>query len=83
MEKLSVFNIKKYYTDDWGSYSKMITLGKHIIEKSGTQKIENRNLLLSTRVKRLARKTICFSKLVELHDGVIGIFINRHMFNSG
>lgn len=83
MKKLSVFNIKKYYTDDWGSYRKMITPGRHIIGKSGTQKIENRNLSLRTRVKRLARKTICFSKLEELHDGVIGMFINRYMFNSG
>jgi IS1 transposase len=30
----------------------------------------------------LARKTICFSKLEELHDGVIGMFINKHMFNN-
>ncbi|MFZ1571058.1 MAG: IS1 family transposase, partial [Thiolinea sp.] len=35
-----------------------------------------------TRIKRLARKTICFSKSVEIHDKVIGEFINRSFFNS-
>jgi IS1 family transposase/transposase-like protein len=82
MHKLSVFNIKKYFTDGWGSYPKMITPSRHFIGKAETQKIENRNLSLRTRIKRLARKTICFSKLEELHDGVIGMFINKHMFNN-
>jgi IS1 family transposase/transposase-like protein len=82
MDKLSVFDIKKFFTDDWGSYSKMITPGRHFIGKAETQKIENRNLSLRTRIKRLARKTICFSKLEELHDGVIGMFINKCMFNN-
>jgi insertion element IS1 protein InsB len=35
---------------------------------------------LRTRIKRLARKTICFSKSEEMHDGVIGLFINRYCF---
>jgi hypothetical protein len=37
---------------------------------------------LRTRIKRLARKTLCFSKLEEMHDGVIGLFINRYCFQS-
>ncbi|HEY9655578.1 MAG TPA: IS1 family transposase, partial [Crinalium sp.] len=32
------------------------------------------------RIKRLARKTICFSKSAWLHDVVIGLFINRYEF---
>jgi insertion element IS1 protein InsB len=35
---------------------------------------------LRTRIKRLARKTICFSKSVLMHDVVIGLFINRFEF---
>jgi len=31
-------------------------------------------------LKRLARKTICFSKSVILHDIVIGLFINPFEF---
>jgi insertion element IS1 protein InsB len=77
---LSVFNIQTYYTDDWASYSKFIPEGKHVIGKQHTKKIENKNLNLRTRIKRLARKTICFSKSEALHDAVIGLFINRYCF---
>ncbi|OZI14911.1 hypothetical protein CE195_05395, partial [Sodalis-like symbiont of Philaenus spumarius] len=31
--------------------------------------------------KRLARKTICFSRSVEIHEKVIGAFIEKHMFS--
>ncbi|AHA69052.1 Transposase (plasmid) [Shigella dysenteriae 1617] len=34
---------------------------------------------LRTRIKRLARKTICFSRSVEIHEKVIGTFIEKHM----
>ncbi|PZV05885.1 MAG: transposase, partial [Leptolyngbya sp.] len=43
-------------------------------------KIERKHLTLRTRIKRLARKTICFSKSVLMHDVVIGLFINRYEF---
>ncbi|MBV8884329.1 MAG: hypothetical protein JO235_10090 [Chroococcidiopsidaceae cyanobacterium CP_BM_RX_35] len=32
-------------------------------------------------MKRLARKTICFSKTEEMHDLVIELFINRYEFS--
>ncbi|MBD2463520.1 transposase, partial [Oscillatoria sp. FACHB-1407] len=32
--------------------------------KANTQKIERKHLTLRTRIKRLVRKTICFSKSV-------------------
>ncbi len=76
MEKLSVFNISRFYTDDWDSYSRLIPGDKHVIGKRYTQRIENKNLLLRTRIKRLTRKTICFSKSEQMHDTVIGLFIN-------
>ncbi len=78
---LDNFQIKHYYTDDWGAYSKHLEAKNHIIGKSGTQKIERKNLTLRTRIKRLARKTICFSKSVLMHDIVIGLFINRYEFS--
>ncbi|MEP1080278.1 IS1 family transposase [Leptolyngbya sp. PL-A3] len=42
--------------------------------------MERKHLNLRTRIKRLARKTICFSKSERLHDTVIGLFINRYEF---
>jgi len=82
IENLKAFNIRTYYTDDWESYSALIPKEKHVIGKRHTQKIENKNLLLRTRIKRLARKTICFSKPETLHDAVIGLFINRYCFQA-
>lgn len=69
---LSPFGIQHYYTDDWGSYQRMIPLQQHTISKNNTQLIERKHLTLRTRIKRLARRTICFSKLEKMHDIVIG-----------
>ncbi|ELZ5346173.1 IS1 family transposase, partial [Escherichia coli] len=44
-----------------------------------TQRIERNNLTLRTRIKWLARKTLCFSRSVELHEKVIGAFIEKHI----
>ncbi|AHA64688.1 Transposase [Shigella dysenteriae 1617] len=52
----------------------------HLTGKKFTQRIERNNLTLRTRIKRLARKTICFSRSVEIHEKVIGTFIEKHMF---
>jgi insertion element IS1 protein InsB len=57
----------------------------HEIGKKNTQKIERVHLSLRTWVKRLARKTICFSKSFIMHQIVVGLCINlkffgRHLF---
>ncbi len=77
---LEPFRITKYYTDGWGAYERHLESEKHVIGKQNTQKIENKNLNLRTRIKRLARRTICFSKTTLMHDVVIGLFINRYEF---
>jgi len=79
---LKGFKIKTYSTDDGGSYSQYSPPEQHVMGKQNTQKIENKNLNLRARIKRLARKTICFSKLELLHDTVIGLFINRYCFQT-
>ena len=77
---LSSFNISRYYTDDWGAYTRHLPLDQHQIGKRNTQKIERKNLNLRTWIKRLARKTICFSKSEEMHDTVVGLLINKVEF---
>ena len=39
--------IKKFYTDNWGSYAHHIDNEKHKIEKRNTQRIKGKNLTLS------------------------------------
>ena len=73
---LEPFGIQYFYTDDWGAYVRILDEASHHIGKQNTQKIERKHLTLRTRIKRLARKTICFSKLTKMHDIVIGLFIN-------
>ncbi|WP_346016770.1 IS1 family transposase [Chroococcidiopsis sp. CCMEE 29] len=77
---LEPFGIKKCCTDGWGAYSRHLPTNKHGMGKRKTQKIEHKHLNLRTRIKRLARKTICFSKSEEMHDLVIGLFINHYEF---
>lgn len=77
---LEAFQIETYYSDNWTSYKKYIEEKKHKIGKKNTQKIERKNLTLRTRIKRLARKTICYSKTEYMHDIIIGLFINTFEF---
>ena len=77
---LEPFGISRFYTDDWGAYARNLDPEQHIIGKENTQKIERKHLTLRTRIKRLARKTICFSKIEKMHDIVIGLFVNRYEF---
>ena len=48
--------------------------------KQQTHKIERKHITFRTRIKRLTRKTICFSRSILMHDLVIGLFINRYEF---
>ncbi len=77
---LEPFGITRYYTDYWGAYTRHLEAAKHEPGKRNTQKIERKHLTLRTRIKRLARKTICFSKSIQMHDIVIGLFVNRYEF---
>jgi len=77
---LEPFGIRRFLTDHWGAYARHLAPETHVPGKRHTQQIERKHLTLRIRIKRLARKTICFSKSIELHDIVIGLFVNRFEF---
>ena len=77
---LEPFSIGKVYTDNHFAYQKRIPAQQLITGKKNTQKIERDHLTLRTRIKRLCRKTICFSKSEEIHKAVVGTFINIAFF---
>jgi len=77
---LAPFGITKYYTDYWGAYTRHLEADAHHPGKRNTQHIERKHLTLRTRIKRLVRKTICFSRSTQMHDIVIGLFVNRYEF---
>ena len=74
---ISSYKFKFYCTDNWKPYGAELPAQSHAVSKKLTQSIERTNLTLRTRLKRLVRKTICFSRSEELHDKVIGEFISR------
>src|SRR4030095_389487 len=75
---LEPFGITSFYTDGWGAYERHIAAEQHQVGKENTQKIESKHINLRIRIKRLMRRTICFSKTEQMHDLVIGLFINRY-----
>ncbi len=77
---LEPFGIKQFCTDGWGAYERHLPVEVHEVGKRKTQKIERKHLRLRTRIKRLTRKTICFSMCELMHDLVIVMFINRYEF---
>jgi insertion element IS1 protein InsB len=77
---LEPFGIRRFYTDGWRAYRRHLEPHRHVVGKRGTQQLERKHLTLRTRIKRLMRKTICFSKSVQMHEIVIGLFINRFEF---
>lgn len=72
--------ISYFCTDNWESYKACLPSESHVISKLFTQRIERENLNFRTRIKRLTRRTICYSKSEEIHDKVIGEFINRQHY---
>lgn len=77
---LKPFGISQFYTDGLKTYERHIDPNIRQVSKYKMQKIERKHLTLRTRIKRLARKSICFSKSEEMHDIVLGLFINRYEF---
>jgi insertion element IS1 protein InsB len=77
---LAPFGIRRFYTDGWGAYQRHLDTNHHVVSKRATQQLEWKHLTLRTRIKRLVRRTICFSKSTEMHDLIIGLFINRFEF---
>jgi insertion element IS1 protein InsB len=75
---LRPFGISRFYTDNGGVYNRHLDPDSHEVGKQHTQKIERKHLTLRSRIQRLARKTICFSKSTRMHDIVLGLFVNRY-----
>jgi len=78
---LSKFKIAFYMTDAWPVYKTLLGATRHVISKKYTQRIERHNLNLRTHIKRLARKTICFSKSEVIHDKIIGWYLMIHHYH--
>ena len=77
---LAPLGITHYYTDKAGVYQRHLPTAQHTVGKLSMQKIERKHLTLRTRLKRLARTTLCFSRSFLMHDLLIGLYMNRVEF---
>jgi insertion element IS1 protein InsB len=73
---LAPLGITRYYTDKAGVYRRHLPPEQHTVGKLTMQKIDRKHLTLRTRLKRLARTTLCFSCSCVMHDLVIGLYMN-------
>jgi insertion element IS1 protein InsB len=79
-ELLAPLGITRFYTDGGGAYRRHLDPSMHPVGKQHTPKIERKHITFRTRLKRLTRKSRCFSRSILMHDLVIGLFINRYEF---
>jgi insertion element IS1 protein InsB len=77
---LEPYGIRQFHTDYWGAYKRHLEPDVRNPGQRNTQRIERKHLTLRMRIKRLARKTIGCSKSMQMHDIVIGLFVNRDEF---
>ncbi|WP_376717546.1 IS1 family transposase [Mucilaginibacter terrae] len=61
------------YTDRLNIYSSVIPAAMDRVARYGTNKIERTNLNLRIRLKRLNRKTICYSKSMAMLEACLNI----------
>ena len=80
--KVAHLPIRCCYTDGLAAYARWLSY-EHRVETGQTWRIERRNLNLRTHLKRLSRKTLCFSKSELVHDNVIGMYIERYYYRHG
>src|SRR5665213_3411862 len=73
-DTLLLSTCKQIYTDGLSIYRQIIPSVIHRVKRYGTNKIERKNLSLRTHLKRLNRKTICFSKSLLMLEACLKIY---------
>lgn len=74
IDKVLLLNPKRIYTDRLNIYPKLIPKTIHKVFRFCTNKIERMNLTLRTHIKRLSRRTICFSRNVLYLEAHLKIY---------
>jgi insertion element IS1 protein InsB len=79
-EKIKSIKVQFYTSDDWEAYQDFIPQQKHLIGKQHTNSIEGFNSNFRLFLKRLNRRTKCYSKTKEMLDNCLKLIIHR--FNA-
>lgn len=73
-QTLKLSEAKRIFTDRLKNYRYLIDEKMHSLKRFGTNHIERKNLTLRTHLKRLNRRTICFSKSLMVFTAVLKIY---------
>jgi insertion element IS1 protein InsB len=71
---LKLSKAQKIYTDGLKNYKFLIKKKVHSIKQFGTNHIERNNLTMRTHLKRLNRRTLCYSKSAAILTAVLKIY---------
>ena len=74
LDTLKLSEAERIFTDRLKNYRYLIDEKLHCVKRFGTNHIERKNLTLRTHLKRLNRRTICFSKSMIILVSVLKIY---------
>lgn len=77
IEKLLGLTPRRIYADRLSTFSCLIPCAVHRTLRFRTNRIERKNLTLRTHLKRLSRKTICFSRSVSMLEACLKMYVWR------
>ncbi|BAQ65089.1 mobile element protein [Geminocystis sp. NIES-3709] len=81
-ERVKQWNCYFYVTDGWKVYPNFIPEGDQIISKTYMTRVEGENTRLRHYLARLQRKTLCYSKSVEMRKYSISLLIHYFKFQD-
>jgi insertion element IS1 protein InsB len=73
-DTLKLSEPKKIFTDRLKNYRYLIDEKLHSVKRFGTNHIERKNLTLRTHLKRLNRRTICYTKSLIIFISILKIY---------
>jgi insertion element IS1 protein InsB len=73
-DRLLASGVKKIRTDRLTHYRRLIPKERHYCSVFGINHIERKNLTLRTHLKRLSRRTICFSRKLSTLESCLKIY---------
>ena len=74
INRILLLSPERIYTDKLNIYPSLIPKDIHRVFRYCTNRIERKNLTLRTHIKRISRKTICYSKKKEYLEAHLRIY---------
>ena len=71
-----------YVTDGWKVYASFVKAGDHIISKTYMTRVEGENTRLRHYLPRLHRKTLCYSKSVDMLQHSIRLLLHYFQYRE-